>query len=259
MNFDERTSSGRSPASDDGAGPVSIFIDLAGTLVEVRSSSGRWREAVRDRYRPFLRRPGDPEIVITHDDDVDSMRARHGFLSTVAVDGRSAEVAERGGTEILDGVLRTLLPGVIVPDLMVHGALFSDEGKGFLCCGVSGSGKTTIAGLFPETALCDELVRIHVDSRGIEARSLPFWVARPGSVALQAVYILEHGRENRRTRLDPGETVRVLRRHVYWSVDGDEALAGAFGTLTELCRRVPAFRLAFRPDRSVWATMTGRC
>ena len=79
----------------------------------------------------------------------------------------------------------------------MHGALLSDGDRGLLCCGVSGSGKSTIAALFPEAALCDEMVRLAVGS-GVEVRSLPFWQARPGSVTLGAVFILEHGAVNRR-------------------------------------------------------------
>ncbi|MEN8163604.1 MAG: hypothetical protein ABFS37_05700, partial [Acidobacteriota bacterium] len=169
--------------------------------------------------------------------------------------GRRAKVAARQGTEVLDGVLRTLLPSVIAPDLMVHGALLSDGKRGLLCCGVSGSGKSTIAGLFPEAALCDEMVRLAC-SPEVEVRSLPFWRARPGSVSLGAVYILEHGAEHRRTPMTVSEAIQELRRHVYWPVGHAAQISDSFKVRADVCRDTPIFRLAFRPDPSVWTTMT---
>ncbi len=197
-----------------------------------------------------------PQITITHTTDEAAMKAQHGCLSIVDPGRRKAEIATRQGTDVLDGVLRILLPSVIAPDVMVHCTLLSDGERGFLCCGISGSGKSTIASLFPEAALCDELARLHVDPEGVEARSLPFWKARSASVALTGVFILEHGGEHRRVRLKASEAIRNLRRHIYWPVEDSDLMAGAAETLLETCRSVPVFRLAFRPDPSVWTVMT---
>ena len=151
--------------------------------------------------------------------------------------------------------MRALLPSIIAPDLMVHGALLLDGKCGFLCCGVSGSGKSTIASLFPEAALSDELARIHEGSEGLEVRSLPFWVARPASVALSAVFMLEHGDENRRIRLGQTKAIKALRRHVYWPVEDPQLLQESSEVMLDICRDIPVFRLAFLPERSIWNTM----
>ena len=232
-----------------------LLIDLGGTVVEVRSGSGSWLSEAHGRYGSFVCDGARPEITITHTGDEAEMTAQHGCLSIVHPGGRSAEVAARRGTDVLDGVLRTLLPSVIAPDLMVHGALLSDGDPGLLCCGVSGSGKSTIAALFPEAALCDEMVRLAVGS-GVEVRSLPFWQARPGSVPLGAVFILEHGAVNRRTPMAVSEAIQELRRHIYWPVEHPTLMRKLFETLADVCRNIPIYRLAFRPEPSVWTTMT---
>ncbi len=232
-----------------------LLIDLAGTVLEVRSGSDFWLAEARDRYGSFVCDEATPEITITHTGDEAEMTAQHGCLSVIHPGGRSAEIAASKGTDILDGVLRTLLPSVIAPDLMVHGALLSDGTRGFLCCGVSGSGKSTMAALFPEAALCDEMVRLAVGPE-IEVRSLPFWRARPGTVSLGAIFILEHGADNRRTPLNTSEAIRDLRRHIYWPVEQTDLMAEVGGILFDVCRDTPVFRLAFRPEPTVWATMT---
>ncbi len=232
-----------------------LSIDLAGTIVEIKSGSGSWLGEARDRYGSFVCDEARPEITITHTGDEATMTAQHGCLSIVHPGGRSAQVAARQGTDVLDGVLRTLLPSVIAPDLMVHGALLSDGKRGFLCCGISGSGKSTMAALFPEAALCDEMVRLAAGTE-VEVRSLPFWQARPGVVPLAAVFIIEHGAEHRRIPLAEFEAIQELRRHIYWPVEHPALMRESFKALTDICRDTPVFRLAFWPDPSVWATMT---
>ncbi len=245
----------RSVSNRRGKGAGSVLVDLGGTLVEISSYSNSWLCLVRDRYGAFISTGGRPTISIVHSEDENAMITRHGYLTVVDPEGRRAQIAERGGTDILDGVLRIMLPRVIAPDLALHGALLADADRGFLCCGVSGSGKSTMAAMFPKVALCDELARVHAGSKGVEARSLPFWVARPGTVDLCAVFILEHGTENRRTPVDSAEVVRIMMRHIYWPVDTEGPLSRCFQTLVELCRIVPIFRLEFVPDRGVWKTM----
>ncbi len=232
-----------------------LLIDLAGIVVEIRSGSRSWLDEARRRYGSFVCDEARPEISIIHTDDEGAMTAQHSCLSVVHPGGRKAEVAARQGTEVLDGVLRTLLPSVIAPDLMVHGALLGDGERGFLCCGVSGSGKSTMAVLFPEAALCDEMVRLVVRPE-VEVRSLPFWRARPGAVSLAAIFIIEHGIEHRRIPLAESEAIHELRRHIYWPVEHPELMRQSFEALSDVCRDTPVFRMAFRPEPSVWATMT---
>ena len=258
-----------------------LLIDLAGTMVEVRSESGYWLAQARARYGSFAGdcgggRParrgsamhgtggtpvpttgrGSAAAMIVHHIDEAAMVATHGYLSKIDEDGRSAEIASAEGTDILDGVLRMMMPRGIAPDLLVHCALLADGDRGFLCCGVSGSGKSTMAALFPDNAVCDELARVHAGPGGVEVRSLPFWKARPWTGTLAAIFFIEHGADNRRMPLGVTEAVQSLRRHVYWPVEHSALMGESFETLTDVCGNTPIFRLAFRPEVSVWATMT---
>ncbi len=230
-------------------------IDCGGTVVAVESPSLPWREAARARYDAFVCSDSDPEIVIHHSEDEAAMIAEHGYKAHVEETGRGARFGSAEGTDLFDGVLRTLLPSVIAPDLMAHGALLIDGLRGLLCCGVSGSGKSTMAAMFPDIAVCDELTRVNTGHDGIEARSLPFWEARPATAPLRAVFILEHGAEHRRVLLEGAEAMREMRRHVYWPLDRPDLTLALFETLALVCEEIPVYRLAFRPERSVLATM----
>ncbi len=241
---------------DQSPAKQSLSIDLGGTIFEVRSGDLGWLETARTRYRGFIRADRPATVTIDHTPDKTAMRARCGSLSLIDPGGLQAEFAAESGTEILDGLLRTMLPALISPGLMVHGALLEDGDRAFLCCGVSGSGKSTMAELFSERALCDELAVLKIDGDEVEVRSLPFWRARPGTRRLAAIFLLHHGVENERTPLDRAEALRQMRRHVYWPIDREDSTLEAFETLAEVCTGVPVWRLAFRPDRSIWRTMT---
>lgn len=232
-----------------------LLIDLGGTCVEIESASEVWLSEVCDRYGLFVCQDSVADVRIVHELDETTMMKRHGCLSVLDPGGRGAKIACAAGTEVLDGVLRSLMPAVIAPDLMMHGALLTDGHRGFFCCGVSGSGKSTIASLFPEAALCDELARLHVGAEGVEVRSLPFWKARPATVGLSGIFMIEHGVEQRRTRLDQPKAIKALRRHVYWPVDDPELMHQSFEVLADICREIPVFRMAFRPEPSIWNTM----
>lgn len=233
-----------------------LLIDLAGTTVAVKSESDSWLSEVCDRYGPFVRQDAVADLTIVHTVDESTMMERHGCLSVLEPDLSGARIAGATGTSILDGVMRTLMPSVMAPDLMVHGALLSDGRRGFLCCGVSGSGKSTMASLLTTHAVCDELARVHAGPNGVEARSLPFWEARPWTGVLAAIFFIEHGADHRRTSLGSVEGVQRLRRHVYWPAEDPQLTVGAFETLSKACETTPVFNLAFRPDPSVWSTMT---
>ncbi len=230
-------------------------IDCGGTVVGIESDSIDWREAARARYGAFVCHDVTPDLVVHHSEDEVVMIEEHGYSAHIDETGREAWIGAARGTDLLDGVLRTLLPSVIAPDLVAHGALLIDASRAFLCCGVSGSGKSTMAALFPDRAVCDELARLHHGVDGIEVRSLPFWKARPARTALSAIFILEHGEENHRIGLDPPEALREMRQHVYWPLGDSIETSGSFDTLVRVCHSIPVFRLAFRPERSVWATI----
>jgi len=230
-------------------------FDFGGTLIGFESPSTEFHAALEARFSLFRASRGSgPGFVLEHIPSEDDFRLEHGCLSDIRWEAGRAVFASlpRRGTEVVDGLLRTILPVLAVPDIVVHGALLQTGDSSVLCSGKPGAGKSTIAGLFPRAALCDELCRLRIGSREIEARSLPFWKARPARLPLRSIFLLEHGLHTRQRRLDLSRAIREMQKHVYWPADDEQAAREIFQSLTLLCRRVPVAVLAFRPEAAVW-------
>lgn len=138
---------------------------------------------------------------------------------------------------------------------IVHGALLAEGERGWLCTGPSGVGKSTLAGLLPEHALCDELVGVRIEATtsgpGLFAYGLPFWRGRPDRARLAGVHRLRHGVAHDRRRLTADEAFARLRSQILWPSWSEDALAGAFRVAAALAD-LPCHDLAFRPEPDVW-------
>ena len=154
--------------------------------------------------------------------------------------------------------------------LMLHATAADVDGRGIVCAGVSGVGKSTIAKLLHAvgaTVLTDEhpVVRQWPAPDG-EVRSIQpaaaFRVhgspwpsaagfARHACAPLQRIYFLEHGAENRLTPLTPREAftrfipVAMIPWHDATFFDP------CLQTLESLLRIVPCAVLSFRPTSEV--------
>ena len=225
-----------------------LRVDLGGTVAELRTGDAAWLGKLRTRFEGFVT-DAPPNLVLNHRAD------RPGPPVAISGGGHLVELNGAPSTGLLDGVLRTVLPGLAAPALVVHGGLLAGGGSGFLFCGRSGAGKSTLAALLPDHALCDELALVRAAGGGFDGVSLPFWEARPGRAPLAGIFLLEHAPVHRRDRLTPAAAARALRRHVYWPADDAAALAGTFATMTDLAAAVPAWRLGFARDAGVWRTI----
>jgi len=147
--------------------------------------------------------------------------------------------------------VRQRLPVEVAPALLVHAALLDLGGRGVLCCGAPGAGKSTLARLLPDLAVGEELTLVRPGRDGFVAEAIPVRGERGGAAPLALVLELAHGPRHRLERLEGSAAVRSLARHVYWPVDRRDAYAAAFGTVARLAATVPVFRLEFRPEPGV--------
>ena len=225
-----------------------VRVDLGDTVAELHTPDAHWLATLKERFQGFFTE-APPDLVLRHRPD--------GPGPPVEYLPSGVEVRLNSGarTEFVDGVLRTRLPELAAPALVAHGALLTDGARGFLCCGPPGAGKSTLAALLPERALCDELALVRAAGCGFEGISLPYWIARPGRVSLAGVFLLEHAPEHRRQRLAPAAAARALRSNICWPTHEPAALRGAFATLAGLVAAVPVWRLGFAQDPGVWRTI----
>ncbi len=224
-----------------------LRLQLGGCVVGVVSPDTAWLSQRQERFAAFLSQY-PPELVIEHRPSSRQPRWYRNDTNVVA----EGTIEARD----FDFILTDILPGLLTPDIVVHGALLADADHTYLCCGPSGAGKSTLAALLPERALCDELAVVRTTPTDFVGVSLPYWVARPGAAPLAGVFVLEHALHHRRVQLSPTEAVRELRRHVCWPTEQPEAVGQVFDTLTRLVEAIPVYRLGFRPDPSVWDLIT---
>jgi hypothetical protein len=143
--------------------------------------------------------------------------------------------------------------------LEVHACGVVWRQRALVLCGASGAGKSTTARLWRRHTrgtqiLSDDRIVLRPLGRGGRAWGTPWHgeagFASPDSRPLSALFFLRHGRATRAVPLSPGEaTARLLARSFPPPWDA-AAMARALESCAAITAVVPAYELAFRPDRS---------
>ncbi len=141
----------------------------------------------------------------------------------------------------------------------VHACGIVWKGRTLLFCGRSGGGKTTTARLWRRHArgariLSDDRVVLRPGRTGVRAHGTPWHgdggLASPLSAPLGALFFLRHGRATRIEPLSRAEAAARLFARSFpppWDLEGVE---GALDACADAATTVPAFALAFCPDRT---------
>lgn len=254
--------------------PEAISLSLAGQRLLLTGAG--WQRALPDGYAPF--RSVLPEKAFHLHLEQLSGQAQPWPAETLPAPGRgdvlelrwqdlcaTIDLAAGQGTVWAPranaapvAFLWALLRELLEDGLIVHGALLSDGDRGWLCAGPSGCGKTTLAGLFPEHRLADELTALRRIEGEWHAFSLPAGQSRPGSRPLAGIRLLRHGREHRRRPLAAREATTRLGAEILWPFIRAGTMASRIPLLLDLLAEMPVDELSFRPDRGVWPVLTGR-
>ena len=132
------------------------------------------------------------------------------------------------------------------------------EGRGYLFAGQSGDGKTTTARLWEElpgtVILSDDRIVIRNEGGRFVMYGTPWHgeaaLAENRGAPVDAVFVLEHGNENRLSSLSVPEAAARLAARSFVPLHDVDALQWSLGFLGEFADVVPCHRFSFLPDRS---------
>jgi hypothetical protein len=73
----------------------------------------------------------------------------------------------------------------------------------------------------------------------------------PRQSPLDKIFIIEHGQENRIIPVTGASAVSLVMANCIQHNWGPEIVSGLLNSVSDMCMKVPVFRLAFKPDSSV--------
>jgi hypothetical protein len=137
------------------------------------------------------------------------------------------------------------------------------DGRGYLFCGRSGAGKSTMAGLWDETGIVlnDDRTLLRREGRaGFRIHGTPwhgdFARTDPRSAPLCGVFFLKQAPSHGFARVSAASARRQLLTSWWLPLwDRSAGLPQSLALCAEVARDVPAFELSFRADRGVCATV----
>lgn len=141
---------------------------------------------------------------------------------------------------------------------LIHSSAVKDsDGRGYLFTAPSGTGKSTIAGIFASEGAAiinDDTIAIRLSADGrptAHAIPMAFYDQRPLSTPLSALFALSQSPTDSITRLGHGEAVvKIMRNVIHQPYSKSSALAAAENVIASLAS-TPAYDLAFKPDAEV--------
>jgi hypothetical protein len=153
----------------------------------------------------------------------------------------------------LDGLILYYLT-TLTSDIFIHAAGVSFNGKGLLFTGISGKGKSTMAGLWKDYGagiIHDDRLIIRKSGNNYLMFNTPVYENEcPMESVITGIYIIEHGRENNLIPLKDSSSVsQVMSNCIQHSWDAS-MISRLLGSVSDLCSGIPVYSLSFRPDAS---------
>jgi hypothetical protein len=154
----------------------------------------------------------------------------------------------------LDGLILYYLT-VITGDIMIHASGMNRSGKGYIFSGVSGKGKSTIAGLWENTGakvIHDDRIIIRKSGSDYMMYNTPVYNNDdPQESTLNRIFIIDHGSENRIVPVKGALAVSLVMTNCIQHNWGAEIIAKLLDAVSVMCETIPTARLFFVPDKSV--------
>ncbi len=153
-----------------------------------------------------------------------------------------------------DGLILYYLT-VMHGDIMIHASGVNYEGKGYIFSGISGKGKTTIAGLWYNKGaqiIHDDRLIIRKTDSGYSMYNTPVYrndQARESAV--NSIFLIDHGTENRILPLKGADAITSLISNCIQHNWSEVIIKKMLNSAINICISVPVYNLWFRPDIAI--------
>lgn len=276
----ERLFAGHVPAP---AGAEALSVKIGGITMRVAVPPEGFLETLGKRYTPFAwNGPADYELDVARAPDLDlgqyqNIRVRSipgedlhyvfrwDFVARLRPKARRASIlmAPAGSATCVDTILRMTasFAALFNGGVLLHSAAVATPRGAFVFCGVSRSGKSTVAKISREiggrTVLTDEMSLVERDGEmGYRLGGTPFWGELGLSVnqqhPLKGILLLAKAPANSIERVPAGEAASELMKTVLCFAQETEICSRLLDTVLAVLSAVPVRRLKFLPDASFW-------
>ena len=154
----------------------------------------------------------------------------------------------------LDGLILYYLTAMR-GDIMIHASGINHSGKGFLFSGISGKGKSTMAGIWNRKGalvIHDDRLIVKKAGNGFRIFNTPVYIGEiPQESALDKIFIIEHGTKNEILPLTGASAISLVLANCIQHNWSPQIVSGLLASVSDLCSTVPVARLFFKPDTSV--------
>ncbi len=223
---------------------LTVTIDVAGLVSEIRFPDPDWAAPLRERYTAFLtNEPPDWQVTLLRDASIPAEdpgwlehegQVTHFHVNryrgqidlgtcTASVTAPALERAASALERTLGYMYMQALPRQN-DALLLHASGIAIDGRGYVFFGPSGAGKTTVAKLAAGHGqlLTDENVVLRLKSDGVEVCSTPFWghstppelIRRINRcVPIAGLFSLTQAPDFSLTPLTPGQAVAASADH----------------------------------------------
>lgn len=262
-------------------GSDNVRFNIAGIRFSLASEYKRHIEQLEDNYKPFLCSADEKCDLrinvtamknfskpsgITSKNSVLPLSLRYGNDFRLEGDiSRGLFTVEARKDFDLTGIIRVITAAVLFEKdgFLLHASGIKGGDRGYIFCGPSESGKTTIARLSGgRDVLSDETVAVRKVRNRWYAYATPFWgdlgrQDRSSRANLRAIFFIFKGAGFSHHRLRHREAVKRLIPNINL-VDRDSyRMERLFDIASEAAQSVPCHDLYFKPHRSIWRYIDG--
>lgn len=221
-------------------------------------------------FKAFLEGLNDPGAILMYPFGKGCIiRRRDSATSHLFLRGRYWR-RSKVGTIFGTTYLTTSLALPLVDSVMLHGVGIRRQGVGYLFLGLSGDGKSTLAGFSPpDEVISDDGIVLVGNVSNYYLDISPFdqlasykrylKISSAKRARLGVGFFLKKDSRVYLEKVPPSDACSmILKNHIhYFRYFPPDRVKKAFSLVTGLCRRIPFYNLHFKKDPSFWSRIEG--